>query len=211
MNTSMDQLELEGLAEGAYRDARLAPEQPHVPRLARALLGPDALHRGPRPIHGPAALIRVGDAWRIVIARSLPPRYALFAIAHELGHWLLARHGYDGDDEERAADYIGGALLAPRRAFLDAHRALGADLPELAESFAVTETGAALRLGEVLGVPLAVVAPQTVRVRGPEEWIWPDEGTLRRWARGRAPGLRKVRLTDDPRRVVLDAQAIESA
>jgi hypothetical protein len=142
-----------------------------------------------------------------VLGRSLPPRYALFAIAHELGHWLLARHGFVGDDEERAADHLGAALVAPRRAFLSARRAVGESLPELADAFGITETGAALRLGEVLGVPLAVVVPATVRVRGPEDWGWPDEWTLRRWARGRTPGIRKVRLTDDPRRVVPDADA----
>lgn len=205
----MEQLELEGIAEAAYDEVELDPERPHVPRLARALLGPDAIQRGPRPLHAPAALIRIGSAWRIVLSRSLPPRYALFAVAHELGHWLLARYGHVGDDaldgmgEERAADYLGAALLAPRRTFLTARRALGNDLPELADAFALTETGAALRLGEVLRLPLAVVAPQQVRVRGPAEWVWPDERTLRQWARRPAPGLRKTRLTDDPRRVVL--------
>lgn len=206
----MDLRDLESVADGAYADAGLDIERPHVMRLAIALLGPGSIRRGPRPIHGPAALLRVGDAWRIVLSRSLPQRYALFAIAHELGHWLIARHGLVGaagvgDDEERAADYLGGALLAPRRAFLAARRALGDDLSALAKTFSTTETGAALRLGEVLRLPLAVVAPQTVRVRGPEDWVWPDESTLRRWARRPAPGLRKTRLTDDPRRVVLDA------
>lgn len=181
-------------------------ERPHVPRLARALLGPDAIVRGPRPLHAPAALVRVGDAWRIILSRSLLPLYALFAVGHELGHWLLARHGYDGDDEERAADYLGAALLAPRRAFLAARRALGDDLPALADALSMTETGAALRLGEVLGVPLAVVAPARVRVRGPKEWVWPDEGTLRRWARRPAPGVRKTKLRDDPRRVMLGVE-----
>jgi hypothetical protein len=142
-----------------------------------------------------------------VIARHLPPLYAHFAIAHEIGHYLLRRARFVGDDEERAADYLGAALIAPRRAFLAARRAMGDDLPNLARTFGMTETAAALRLGEVCHVPLAVVAPQTVRVRGPEEWVWPDESTLRRWARGLAqPGIRKVRLTDDPRRVVLDAE-----
>lgn len=206
-----EQLEFEGLADAAYRDAGLDPTQPNVPRLVRALLGRGAVRRGPRPVRGPAALIRVGESWRIMLARGLPALVAHFAVAHELGHWLLRRHGYAGDDEERAADYLGAALLAPRRAFLAARRALGDDLPALAEAFGTTETSAALRLGEVCSVPLAVVAPQTVRVRGPEEWVWPDEGTLRRWARGLAPGLRKVRLTDDPRRVVLDAEDVESA
>lgn len=206
-----EQLELEGIADAAYRQAGMDADRPHVPRLARALLGGAAIQKGPRPLHGPAALVRVGEDWRIVIARGLPPLYAHFAIAHELGHHLLRQHGYDGDDEERAADYLGAALIAPRRAYLAARRALGDALPALAETFGMTETAAALRLGEVCHVPLAVVAPQTVRVRGPEAWVWPDEGTLRRWARGRAPGIRKVRLTDDPRRVVLDAEDVESA
>lgn len=209
----MDQLELEGVAEGAYREAKLDPTDPNVVHLARVLLGPNAVTRGPRPLSGPAALIRVGESWRIVISRSLPRAYALFAIGHELGHWLLARHGYQGSgpDEEMAADYIGGALLAPRSAFLTAYRAVGNDLPELATAFSTTQTGAALRLGEVLRQPLAVISPQIVRVRGPEEWVWPAESTLRQWARRGAPGLRKVKLTDDPRRVVLDVDDAESA
>lgn len=207
-----EQLELEGIADGAYLDAGLDADQPHVARLARALLGPNAITKAPRPIHGPAALVRIGDEWRIVIGRHLPPLYAHFAIAHELGHYLLRQHGYDGDDEERAADFLGAALIAPRRAFLAARRAVGEDLPDLARAFGMTETAVALRLGEVCHVPLAVVAPQTVRVRGPEEWVWPDESTLRRWARGRVqPGIRKVRLTDDPRRIVLDAEDAETA
>lgn len=204
----MEQLELEGIAESAYEAAGMDPERPHVTRLARALLGPNAIQRGPRPLHGPAALVRVGAEWRIILARSLPTLYAVFAVGHELGHWLLARHGYVGDDEERAADFIAAALIAPRRAFRAACRALGDDLVALADAFHMTETGAALRLGEVERRPLAVVAPQRVRVRGPEEWTWPDEATLRRWARRPAPGLRKVQLRDDPRRVVLDAEAV---
>lgn len=207
-----EQLELEGIADGAYAGAGLDAERPGVIRLARVLLGPGAVTYGPRPVHGPAALIRVGETWRIIVGRNVPEAYAHFAVAHELGHYLLRQHGYDGYDEERAADYLGAALIAPRRAFVTARRAVGDDLPELAHAFGMTETAAALRLGEVCHIPLAVVAPQTVRVRGPEEWVWPDELTLRRWARGRVlPGIRKVRLTDDPRRVVLDAEGAETA
>lgn len=206
----MEQLELEGIADSAYKRAGLDPERPDVVRLARALLGPDAVTKGPRPLHAPAVLLRVHDRWRIVVARSLPREYALFCVAHELGHWLLdEEHARTLDgEEERRADFLGGALLAPRAAFRAALRSLGADLAELAEAFRTTETGAALRLGEVTGQPLAVVAPQRVRVRGPEEWIWPDERTLRAWARRPAPGLRKTVLTDDPRRVVLDVEDV---
>lgn len=208
----MEPTELEGVAESAYREAGLDVERPNVVRLAKALLGPDAIERGPRLVSGRAALIRVHDRWRIVLSRSLPKLYALHAIGHELGHWLLERAGVGSGDEELAADYLGGALLAPRSAFAAAHRALGSDLPALAAAFSTTETGAALRVGEVARVPLAVISPSVVRVRGPEGWVWPDEPTLRRWARGTAaPGLKKIRLTDDPRRVVLDADAAAAA
>jgi hypothetical protein len=204
----VEQLELEGLADAAYEMAGLDPERPHITRLARALLGPRAVQRGPRPLHGPAALVRVGSEWRIMLARSLPTLPAVFAVAHELAHWLLARTGYVGTNEERSADALGAALLAPRRAFQAARRVHGEALHELAAAFDVTETCAALRLGEVERRPLAVVAPSSVRVRGPEEWVWPDETTLRRWARRPAPGLRRARLRDDPRRVLLEAEDV---
>lgn len=200
---------MEGLGEAAYLEVGMDPEAPHVLRLARALLGPDAVQRGARPIDGPAALIRVYDRWRIVVGRSVPPLAALFAVGHELGHWLLRRAGYDGADEEQAADYLGAALIAPRRAFLRARRAFGDELPDLAEALALTETATALRMGEVERVPLAVVAPARVRTRGPEAWVWPSEPTLRAWARRPARGLRKVRLTDDRARVLLDASALD--
>lgn len=201
-----EQLELEGIAEAAYREAGMDSERPNVAGLARKLLGPNAIIRGPRPLSGPAALIRIRDEWKIFLSRSLTREYALFAVGHELGHWLLRRDG-GISDSERAADYLGAALLAPRRAFLTARRAVGDDFTALAEAFATTETGAALRLGEVAREPLAVISPQQVRVRGPEEWVWPDEQTLRRWGRRPVPGLRKTRLSDDPRRIVLNAES----
>ena len=117
------------------------------------------------------------------------------------------RARYDGDDEEAAADYLGAALVAPRRAFASALRALGDDLAELAAVFRSTETAAALRVGEVTGRPLAVVAPHRVRVRGPESWAWPDESTLRAWARRGRVGVRRCRLRDDDRRMMLIADA----
>lgn len=196
--------EAEGLAEEAYARAGLDPEAPHVPRLVRALLGPASVVRGPRPVHAPAALYRLGDRWRIVVGRHVPSAYALHALAHELGHYLLRGAGLNEAEEEAAADYLGACLIAPRPAYRAALRSLGPDVRRLAEAFGTTETGAALRVGEVTGRPLVVVAPHRVRVRGPEEWAWPDEATLRAWARRARPGLRKTKLRDDPRRVVLE-------
>lgn len=199
---------LEGIAEAAYAEAKVETDDGDVELVVERLLGPDAIRRGPRPVHGPAALVRVQDRWRIILGRSVPMPAALFYVAHELGHWLLRRHDVDVHDEEAAADFIAGALLAPRRAFVAAVRTHGHDLTALAEAFDVTETSAALRLGEVLRVPLVVVAPSRVRVRGPEGWVWPPEPTLRRWARRPGEGLRRTRLQDDPRRVVLEAEAV---
>lgn len=202
----MDQADLEKLAEDAYTQASLDPEHPHVFRLARCLLGPRAIRKGPRPLHAPAALIRLGDEWQIFVGRSLPPTFLVFCVGHELAHWLLRREGFDGEDEERVADALGAALVSPRPAFRRAFRAVGDDLPALATALCTTETGAALRIGEVAKRPLAVIAPKQVRVRGPEDWVWPDENTLRCWSQRPRSGVRKRHLRDDPRRVVLEAQ-----
>ncbi len=56
-------------------------------------------------------------------------------------------------------------------------------------------------------MPVAVVAPTHVRVRGDEEWIWPPEpelhglATARRMPKGLP--VKRVPLTDDRRRRVL--------
>lgn len=192
---------LEHLAESRYESAGLDPAEPDLPRLVRALLG-TSVTRGPRPISGPAALYRVGPAWGIVVSSKLPLVHARFFIAHELAHWILRDEGLD-DRDEAAADYLGAALLAPRRAYLAAVRA-GLELPELAERFGLTETGAALRIGETTGRPIVLVAPASVRPRGSESWVWPPEPTLRVWARRDRPGVARVRLVDDPRRVMLE-------
>ena len=193
---------LESLAEARYDSACLDPDRPDLNRLVRALLG-TPIARGPRPISGPAALVRVGPAWRIIVSSKLPPAYARFFVAHELAHWVLRDEGLD-DRDESEVDYLAAALLAPRCGFLSAVRA-GLELPELAEQFGTTETGAALRIGETTGRPIVLVAPASVRPRGSESWVWPPEPTLRAWTRKDRPGVARVRLSDDPRRVMLEA------
>jgi hypothetical protein len=147
------------------------------------------------------ALARYDGRTIIGVRKSLPKPYAAFAIAHEIGHWALRQVG--SEDSEAGADYIAGALLMPRSAFLGRVRDVGANPEQLALPFGVTQTAAMLRLGEVHRQPLALIAPHTVRVRGPESWTWPDENTLRGWGRRGGPGLAKVRLSDDTRRVAL--------
>lgn len=194
--------DLDEVAERRYEAAGLDPDRPNIAKLVHVLLG-CAIERGPRPVHGPAALYRIGTQYRIIVSSKLPPAYQRFYAAHELAHWMLRAEGLD-DRDEAAADYLGAALLAPRRAFLSAVRC-GLGLPDLADEFGLTETGAALRLGETTHRPIVLVAPSSVRRRGPEEWVWPPDRTLRSWARTGRPGLARVRLVDDPRRVMLEA------
>lgn len=207
----LDHRLLDAIAEARYVGVGLDPLEPNVGRLIVALLGPKALTYGPRPTTGPAALHRVGSQYRIAVSSKLPRHEATFFASHELAHWILREEGLD-DRDEAAADYLGAALLAPRRGFLTAMRA-GLELPELAARFGTTETGAALRIGETTGRPLVVVAPTHTRRRGSESFVWPPDPTLRTWARRGHPGLARVKLGDDPRRVVLEGvlEGVEDA
>jgi hypothetical protein len=205
---------LEGVAEALYREIGAEPDEPQLQlRLARALLGADAVEIVPPGVLKTtrARLALVEGRWRIFVRRQARAEMA-FGLAHEIGHWALLREGYQGDDEESCADYLAGALIAPRRAFLQAIGELGRDLPQLAERFGTTESLVALRYGESTSVPLALVRPGLVRVRSQLEFVWPSEEVILRWARGRPPlGLAKTRLTDDRRRVVLAGDEIDEA
>lgn len=116
------------------------------------------------------------------------------------------RERYHGEDVEQLANAIAAGIIIPRRAFRRAIAVYGRDLVELAGAFGTSQTLTALREAEIDRLPRAVVTPETVRVRGPEEWVWPDERTVRAWARRPMPGVRKTVLTDAPRRVVVDAE-----
>jgi hypothetical protein len=202
-----EQLVLEAIAEAVLREGEQEEDEPpRLGQLVAVLLGPSAIEYS-HALRGDGALVRIYDDWRIYVRRGLPVERRAFAIAHELAEWWLrVRERYDGEDIEQAANYVAAAMLTPRRAFRLALEEHGQNFAELAAAFRVSETHVALREAEIAQCPRAVVSPALVRVRGPEEWIWPEEAVVRRWARGAAvPGLRKVRLSDDPRRVVLDA------
>jgi len=179
---------------------------PLVRALAEALLGPGAVVRVPgHALRVPASIAIVQGRPRIYLRAGSDPVRERFLIAHELAEWALERDGYREPDIEDAADAIGAALVAPRRAFAAALRDLGERYDALAATFLATESLVALRVGETQHEPRALVTPQRVRARGPESWAWPDEHEIRRAARTGRPGLRRTKLTDDPRRVVLRA------
>ena len=94
-------------------------------------------------------------------------------------------------------------MIAPPAAFRAALRVHGRDFRALAGAFVASETTMALRDAELHRLARVVVAPN-LRVRGPESFVWPPERIIRVWALEGGPGLARTRLTDDPRRVVLD-------
>jgi hypothetical protein len=202
----MDPRDLEALGVEAYERHRLDPSTPISPaKLARLELGADSIVRAPLTTSGPARLFWHNGRRRIAVKSRLPAVYARFYVGHELAHHALERAGYVGEDLEQACDYLGAVFMAPRPAALRLHRAFGFDLGAIAKAVGSTQTWAALRLGEALVVPLVAVSPALVRVRGPEDWVWPDERTIRRAARAPTPGLRKVEITDGRGRVALVA------
>jgi hypothetical protein len=203
----VDAASLEAIALATYRRAKRDPGRPMSTfALARAV---DVEVLRLRDMAGAPAGRGTSNGKRfIAVKQRLPEAYARFFAAHELAHFLLDEEGYDAEDLETCCDYLGAALMAPRPAVIGLKSAFGLDPRAIAKEVGGTETMAALRVGEVLRIPLAVVAP-IVRVRGPEEWVWPSVPELRRLAR-LAPrklprGLAKTKLTDDPRRVLLVA------
>jgi hypothetical protein len=182
----MDWRYAETLAEDLLRGE--LDEPPSVAALVRRELGEGAVQYA-SCVPGDAALVRVGEVWRIYVRRRLPRQRLAFALVHELAE--LRMHGQVREDIEQVANYAAAAVLVPRGVV---RRARG--YAELAQACRVSETLAALREAEVTMRPRAVLSPALVRVRGPESYVWPSERQIRRLAR--------VRLSDDPRRYVLD-------
>lgn len=203
----MDLLFLEELAVETYRRHKFDPARPvSLYTLAREMYGDDVIVRpnqlvGARPANAGWSHGKV----RIGLRRTVPPEEAQHYIGHELSHLLLGRPHTGDAALEAACDYLGAALMAPRPAVLALYRAFGWSIREIADEVVATQTWAALRLGEALRVPLAAVSPATVRVRGPEGFVWPAEGEIRKLAKRPGPGLHKVRVTDRPARAVLVA------
>lgn len=204
---ALDATEVEAIAVDFYRRLGFDPEQPvDTFRLARKLLGPDAIERGTAIAGVPAKVFVVNGERRIAVSRKLSVPYARFFVGHELGHIVLDELGYREDDLEAACDMFGAAVMAPVPAVNAMLRAFGRDHEAIADEVGSTQTWAALRVAECLGIPRAIITPARLYVRGPEGFVWGAEDELRRIARARAvrPGVTKAKLTDDPARVVLD-------
>lgn len=189
-------------------------ERPHAMRLALRLTGGRVVLVEPAEVWGLGeTVLGVDGQHEILVSAAASGPVRDWVLAHEVGHVQLQRLGFSGTyrETEDAADAIAAALLMPRRAFAQAARLHGLrGFVSLASDFSVTQTAAALRVGEVAGVPVAVVAPTHLRVRGPESWAWGSEEDLRRLARAGRPGLHRTALTDDVRRVALVADDVDA-
>lgn len=131
-----------------------------------------------------------------------------FFLAHELAEIGLKKLGVvvgEYERKERLCDAIAGALLMPRPAFERALEEHGESYADLARLHQQTETAAALRCAELLERELAVVTPRKVYRRGPVVALPDEASALRRIVRERAPGVRRVRLTDATARTVVMA------
>lgn len=186
-----------------YERAGFDPDEPVLmQRLAAALGIRVTIVRAPA-FPGDGALVTLGNEVTIQIRGKVSLERKRFALAHEIAEWALR----DIVDEqiETACDALAAALLAPRRAFLRAAYAVGeTNFEQLAFSFGLTQTAAALRSAETGGFALALLRPGLLRVRGPDNFVWGSEAEMKRWAAGTPrPGLRKVPITDDDRRTAL--------
>lgn len=186
--------DLERVAESGY-------ETPGVPTKVARDLGIEV--RWVPHLRTLGASGRLAGRAIIAVRSSLSFVRRQFVVAHELGHYLLGREGVPSSEQrEEWCDYVGAAIQMPRQAFRARAGEVERNWAQLALDFHVTETSAALRTAETTGEPMAVVCPHHVYARG--EAQWPEETTLRRWARQGGPGLRTARLGDDRRRTVVE-------
>lgn len=159
--------------------------------------------------YGDGYLETVRGKLTVCVRRSIPvntPRFD-FAVAHEVAEWHLRRLRFFSERREDAANAIAAAILAPRPAYRAAVRDHGTHFGELAADFRLSQVCAALRFGETMGRPIAVVTPAQVRIRG-EGWAWPaSERAIRRLDLALVPELVRVDLTDARGRWALLAAA----
>lgn len=172
--------------------------------LARCILGYNGVleHTGLK--HHTAAWNRADRC--IYVRPGIDPRRLSFGVGHELGEMLLSEMGYAEPDAEQLCDSIAGGIVCPRDAFRISYDSFDGDLPKLAAAFVTSEKVLSLRVGEVLGTPVALVTPRHVHVRG-DAFEWGDPSNLRRIASGKmvVPEIVRRSLTDDARSIMLIA------
>ncbi len=185
--------DVEGDASLLLRLAKVGDDEPpNVVSLCRALTGypPFLTRTGPE-----AALVRVGDVYRVTVRRGLLPARARWLVGHELAEWHYLRVRYLEADIEARCDALGACLVAPRASVLRAMRARDG-VRSLARALNVTQSCALLRLGEVVRRPVVAHRPRGLTTRG-AAFAWPE--ALARGQPVRVRGARLVQLVDERR------------
>lgn len=166
-------------------------ELPRAIEVAVRTIGPEAVVLGDPGIRG--RLVH----GRIVVARDHPDINS--AVSAALGRWALEREGFTGTFAKwkDASAYVGAAICAPPKLVLRAYALHGENLRALSRVFGMSQTAMALRLGEVLRSPRAVVTVEgevlARHVLGGEGWrARPCVALARR--RLRVAGVRRTAL-----------------
>lgn len=202
---SMDLADTDRLATETFELSGVSPgDRVPLAALARRLGIPVHLVPNLRPR---GWLADVDGRATIALRKSLRGAEFRFTLGHELGHWALRRFGIRPADpvfEERIANAFSARLVVPKEHFV--RLCTGASFEDLARLYGTTQACIALRYGEVTGRPVAVVVPAHVYGRGDAQW--PDEGTVRMWARRGGPGLARTRFTDGAGVALMGAEAV---
>jgi len=165
----MDQADIRGEVEALYAEAGADPGRPPgalwlaASVMSRVLWIPD--------LSLPARLCREhavndnGRSHRIELRKKLSDTAAQYFTAHELGEYRIERGGWAPslrEWRERAATQIGVGILAPEQAVrsvasINRLCPKSVSISYVSNVFHVSPIIAVLRLGEVLGWPVAVV------------------------------------------------------
>lgn len=150
------QLELEWLAETVRKDAGLEEDDfADAVDVATRILGEDSIVYD-EGLSTPAFLRRrANGAYEIALKPGQPD--VRFRIFHEISHvaiWQRLKLTLSLEEEERAANYVAAAIMAPAPMVRRAHAHFGNGfqaIKPIAKCFGMSPTSAELRVGEVVG------------------------------------------------------------
>jgi hypothetical protein len=193
--------EIERLGESVLREAKMRPTEPaDALKLARRIVGP-VMRLESNGLPSEVMLCCVHGQHRVYVRGEVSPLRLAWSLVHETAEFVLRRLDYREPDVEDVANRLAAALRAPQRFAEQACRARGPRWTQLALDFGSSESCAALRYGEVMGAPLALLtATKLARYRGNWFGECPSEEKLR--SRQPGPRIVKARLRDDPSRFV---------
>jgi hypothetical protein len=161
-----DETELEGLALWAYKTTGLDPDEPKIVELARRLVGPVMAAHG-ISLPGDAGL----EEGRILVRPRIAGWRLRWAVAHEVGEWLLLRDRVQSEEQEELADRLAASLLAPHPIAYRVSRFYGPKFEQVSNELRLHPYSGVLRWGEVTRVPTEL-RPITGRLRARGE-PWP--------------------------------------